>query len=99
MDRNGFGKSRAEVGCGINVLTRPAALSDKWRRDEEYRAKSRLRWCLRESVDQYRATDRMTDDDRAIVELRKLLLERRLPYGERGLIFVWHPRVANLEVG
>jgi hypothetical protein len=96
MDGDASRKPRAKVARQLQILARPPAFADKGCRNEEDRPELPLRWLLRESADQNRRADRMTDENRVIVQTREFPLDRRLPCGVAWVVFVRHSRIADL---
>jgi len=90
------GNLSADVALGLPIIGLPATLADKRCRDEENRTQRSLRGVLRENVDQYRSTDRVTDHDRTVIQARKLFLQRRPPCGVAWIVFIGHAWIADL---
>src|SRR5438045_9591228 len=89
-------QSRAEVARQLVLAAGPAALADERRGDQHDRAKLPLRWLLGERIDHDCCTDRMTDKNRAVVQVRHFASDRRAPPGVIWVALVGHTRVADL---
>src|ERR1700709_2401469 len=96
MDGDASREPGAKVARQLQIIARPPAFADKGCRNEEDRPELPLRWLLRESADQNRRADRMTDENRVLVQAREFPLDRRLPCGVTWIVFVRHSRIADL---
>src|SRR5690348_8809250 len=96
IDRDSSGQLLAERTLGCPLITRPPSLPDKRCGDQHDRAELPLWRMLGERMDQDRPAERVTDDDRALVQARDLVLERRRPCGVARVTFVGHSWIADV---
>src|SRR3954464_12897984 len=99
IDRHFRRKLLAQLALRFPTVARPAALADKRCRDEDNSAELALWRILGDGMDQKGSAERVTDQDRAIVQGGKLFRKRRFPCGVARIVFMWHPRIADLVTG
>src|SRR5690349_19292496 len=79
----------------LEFVRRPPALADEGRRQKKYPARLRGRWIQGKRIDEYRATDRVANKDRSVLERRDLIEDRALPLVERRTVLVGHARIPD----
>src|SRR3954469_19501626 len=96
IDRHFRRKLVAQLALRFPTIARPAAFADKRCRDEDNSGELALWRILGDGMDQKGSAERVTDQDRAIVQSGKLFRKRGLPRGIGGIVFMRHPRIADL---
>src|SRR3954469_6346285 len=96
IDRDSTGELSAEFTRWGPVIALPATLADEGWRDQNDRAKLAL-WRIRgESVDQECPTERVPNENGAILQGRELIRKHRRPCGVARIIFIGHTWIADL---
>jgi len=67
-DRRALGQASAEVGARLELVARPTAAADEWRRDERHGAEVHLQTLLGKNVKQDGPAYGVADENRAIFE-------------------------------